>query len=344
MRESVQFQTPVKCPRGVQKDTDVVGFKFLNVNLLRNYIIQFMSRNNDMKDHHDAFMFDYVFVCFFLGNDFLPHFPSFALKHNGLDIIFHTYRTIFEKRKDHIILYTDGQYSINMQFLEEFIEHLAQQEVELFKTNVIHYYESPVQEKTFKTPLEQYTYNIDFMPILNKKSVIDVTTSDIQWKSQYYDMFFNVQYNDMRSIDHICENFLTGLHWNVDYYFNLKTSDTWHYMYNAPPFIGDLDSFLKKQYTSLSNVYNSQKNELHAKHDTQYLTALHQLLIVLPYQSHHMLPSHVREKLHDISRGCVDMYPISFQINSFLKTQLWECTPNLPPIDLSKVFSILNTP
>ena len=35
---------------------------------------------------------DYVMLSFFLGNDFMPHFPSLCIRTNGIAILLNTYQ------------------------------------------------------------------------------------------------------------------------------------------------------------------------------------------------------------------------------------------------------------
>ena len=40
---------------------------------------------------------DYIFICFFLGNDFIIHSPSLSLRYNGLNHLMDAYKQCQEK-------------------------------------------------------------------------------------------------------------------------------------------------------------------------------------------------------------------------------------------------------
>jgi 5'-3' exoribonuclease 2 len=37
---------------------------------------------------------DFIFICYFLGNDFLPHIPSLDIYNNGIDMLINNYTKV----------------------------------------------------------------------------------------------------------------------------------------------------------------------------------------------------------------------------------------------------------
>lgn len=324
MRESTQFCGNKHYNK---RHENVTTFKYVNIDVLRTGIARYFAATDD-----HSYMLDYVFICFFLGNDFLPHFPSISLKHEGLQYLCDTYKEMQKHCPNtHIIVKEHDRYTIHYPTLVKFIKHVAENEHQRFAAIVKQFYETPIQEQAFKNKLEHFIYTVDYMPMLRRKKVID-PEKEPAWRLQYYSTFFDIVPNDFASIDAVSENYMHGLYWNVDYYFNNIFSHSWYYKYNTAPFLMDIESFLQKHNTPLS-----APNQIS---DT-CISSTQQLLVVLPFQSLQLLPKHITDKIWSIESGCAHLYPISFDIISFLKTQLWECTPHLPRIDLQKITRLL---
>ena len=76
----------------------------------------------EMKTQNPSRIYDYVFMCFFLGNDFLPHFPSLNLRSNGLQFLLHSYRKVFGNAKYSLI---DDNKTIQWKQVRRFILYMA---------------------------------------------------------------------------------------------------------------------------------------------------------------------------------------------------------------------------
>jgi 5'-3' exoribonuclease 2 len=60
-----------------------------------NHIVSFAPNFERLLD-------DFVFLCTFVGNDFLPHLPSLSIREGGLDFLFNVYKRILPSLGDYI--------------------------------------------------------------------------------------------------------------------------------------------------------------------------------------------------------------------------------------------------
>lgn len=299
------------------------GFKYLQIDTLRSYVGNHLFQTDSPQSN---FMMDYVFICFLLGNDFLPHFIGYDIKFHGLNDICNAYRKVFEQTKEFIIKQDqDGIYKMNLAILKAFILELATSEDANINRNIVTFFATPYHEKPTTSPFDKFMNDLTYMPSIRRKKVIDPEV-DPFWKHSYYKLFLHTSSNDIKEMDKICQNFLEGLEWNVDYYFNGNMNNSWYYKYTSAPLLGDIAKYL------LKGCYRSSTNP-----PTTEISAEEQLLLVLPFRSFHLLDPRLQSYVKDIKNGMCHLYPISFQVKTFLKSQLWECVPLLPDIDLIKI-------
>ena len=72
---------------------------------------------------------DWVFLCFFAGNDFLPHLPSLDVRDNGIDTLVQCWKRSLPILKDYVTC--DGK--LNLKSVEVLMSNLAYKESEIFK-------------------------------------------------------------------------------------------------------------------------------------------------------------------------------------------------------------------
>jgi len=99
---------------------------FLNINRLANAIRQ--SQSTPITSETQNPVYDYVFMCFLLGNDFLPHISSLNLRTNGLHILNKQYQ---QKRPKPLQLIHPTTQTIQWQQVLQLLEPIAKTEREL---------------------------------------------------------------------------------------------------------------------------------------------------------------------------------------------------------------------
>ena len=84
-----------------------------------------MIKDNDKYNNSEINRItDYIFMCFLLGNDFMPHFPALNIRTVGIDILLNVYRETLGKTDKYL---TDGKKILWKNF-SDFIKNIADQE------------------------------------------------------------------------------------------------------------------------------------------------------------------------------------------------------------------------
>ncbi|KAK9461654.1 XRN 5'-3' exonuclease N-terminus-domain-containing protein [Lipomyces oligophaga] len=105
-------------------------FIWLHVGILREYLDQELFIHNlPFKFDLERAIDDWVFLCFFVGNDFLPHIPSLEIRENGIDKLVNIWRRTLPQGHDYLTL--DG--TVNIPGMETLLRELGHQEPFIFQ-------------------------------------------------------------------------------------------------------------------------------------------------------------------------------------------------------------------
>ena len=105
-------------------------FLWLHVNVLREYLgIELYNPQISFPFDLERAIDDWVFICFFAGNDFLPHLPSLDVRDNGIDTLVNCWKRCLPRLRDYLTC--DGR--LNLQSVETLLGDLAVKEDEIFK-------------------------------------------------------------------------------------------------------------------------------------------------------------------------------------------------------------------
>jgi 5'-3' exonuclease len=286
---------------------------------------------------------DYIFICYFLGNDFLPHLPSVDIKVNGMKMVIDSYMTIVERKADVMIKYDqDGQIKIDSEFMYEFICSLAAKEDNFFRSTLPDHLSRMRRRRCY----ESEKHKRDIWAVENLKSTIDghgkltklIIHDPIRlgegepdaWKYRYYEHYFHADYRQDEMIDKICENYVEGLYWVARYYFEECPTWRWQYKYAHAPFLSDIMSYLER--TDIM----SWENGIEFQNEPP-LDMYTQLVSVIPQKYSHILPYELQSLSGSANSPVIDMYPQTYPVDMINKTVLYKCVPHIPYLDVKRI-------
>ncbi|OKL64303.1 5'-3' exoribonuclease 2 [Talaromyces atroroseus] len=113
-----------------QKAVAQKPFIWLNVSVLREYLaVELQVTQQRFPFDLERALDDWVFMCFFVGNDFLPHLPSLDIKENAIDLLISIWRECIPLMDDYVT--KDG--IVNFKNAQLILAGLAKQEGAIFK-------------------------------------------------------------------------------------------------------------------------------------------------------------------------------------------------------------------
>ena len=255
--------------RSLEPDADY----YLDIPELTSEIVKYMNNGRDLNlEQQRNKVYDYIFLCFFLGNDFLPHFPALNIRTGGVDKMLNAYKATIGDSDDCL---TDGkaviwknvrkviQYLVNLE--EEFIikEHRSRNNKER-------------QIIPDRTPEEKFK-KFESTPVFERDMEKYINPLKPDWQSRYYTGLLNVKTDVEKHA--VSTNYLEGLEWTMKYYTSGCPDWRWKYKYNYPPLLQDLLRIIPLQ----NSVFVEAKSE-------NPVSDLVQLCYVLPRTSLNLLP------------------------------------------------------
>ena len=282
--------------------------------------------NNDVSPTTDVErnrVFDYIFLCFMLGNDFLPHFPALNLRTGGMDILMETYRNVLGNSKKNIIV--DGK--IVWKNFRLLIKELSEHEESYIQAD---YAKRNKQEKRpphFDENTSRFDKEMLHAPSKEREVEKYINPNDKFWESRYYDMLFDVDIDDEWR-KKISLNYLEGLEWTWKYYSVGCVDWRWAYKYHYPPILQDLLKYVPYFDTELLEQQPSNP-----------VTDVVQLSYVLPKKSLYLLPKRIENKL---LQQCSEIYGTDYEYKWAYCKYFWECHVDFPEINLGELEKIVN--
>ena len=313
------------------EDTDN-EFIYLMIDELKKFIIK--DFNLSYKISEDILINDYIFLCFFLGNDFINHLPSLNLRYKGYDILFETYQKLQTDYQGYYqLIDLNLEHNINLCFLKEFIFELSKKENYILQNNM------KIREKQYKRYYNQYNESFnDFKKCISPEIQNNKKNNQLESQTISLEDIYSYQNNNIHNqeivtdmINHLpilffkaeknifdknlyyqkynkndlCEDYLNSLIWTSHYYFKECIHWKWKTEHHKTPFLKDLYQYcsnLKKITFDYNDLEFSQREQL------EY---------ILPNQSHTIHSFQIQKKKEP-----------HIKLDLLCNRYLWECHLN----------------
>jgi 5'-3' exonuclease len=255
---------------------------YLDIPELTNEIIKYMNNDRELTNSQQkSKVYDYIFMCFFIGNDFLPHFPALNIRTGGVDKMMNAYKATIGDSDE---LLTDGK-TIFWNNVRKLVTFLANMEEEF----IVKEHKSRNHKEKYlmpeTTPEEKFK-KFEVTPLYERDLEKYINPFKSNWQSRYYHALFNIDMNDSDPTvkydvkKQIATNYLEGLEWTMKYYTSGCPDWRWKYKYNYPPLLQDLIRFIPCYNTTF--VPQKPANSV---------SEIVQLCYVLPRSSLQLLPN-----------------------------------------------------
>uniref|UniRef100_A0A803TTR8 5'-3' exoribonuclease n=1 Tax=Anolis carolinensis TaxID=28377 RepID=A0A803TTR8_ANOCA len=290
---------------------------------------------------------DWVFMCFFVGNDFLPHLPSLEIREGAIDRLVNIYKNVVHKTGGYL---TENGY-VNLQRVQMIMLAVGEVEDSIFKKrkddevnstfvflclflynaitlitmDFIGYFITPSA-----SPNTSFTSDGTPSPAGGIKRKAEDSDSEPEpednvrlweagWKQRYYKNKFDVDVNDKKFRHKVVQSYVEGLCWVLRYYYQGCASWKWYYPFHYAPFASDFEG--------IADMFSDFEK------GTKPFKPLEQLMGVFPAASGNFLPVTWRKLMTDPESSIIDFYPEDFAIDLNGKKYAWQGVALLPFVD-----------
>lgn len=293
---------------------------FLDNRVLAGAILSEMGVNMSDSTESVGRIYDYIFACFLLGNDFLPHFPALNIRTHGNYTILETYRNVIARFADRrFISLSTG--NIQWRWVKVFLQELAKNEHEFIRNE----YESrhKMEKRYYPTTThEERTTAFDNIPTLYRAEEHYINPNEFGWECRYYKVALHSF--EKSTMDKLCNNYLEGLEWTFKYYTEGCPHWRWKYNYHYPPLIKDLVNYIP----NFETAFIDDKKGINKPFRPST-----QLAYVIPRWNHSLLPKKIQKHLRQTNY--VDLSELKFQW--MFCRYFWESHALLPSISLTEL-------
>ena len=288
-------------------------YYLIDVGTVRTKLSKLMDWNKYEKQefNHRFAINDFIFMCFMVGNDFLPHVPSLEIIEGGVDFMLDVYKNVGE-HYGHLTNENETTETTETRVL------LQKEALRVYLGTISQYDKGILENKLLKKD--------KFFPdtILENNSVLrdGLYSLDILgYRKQYYEEHFEPNIN----LKQLCVDYLEGMQWVLEYYTKGVPDWKWCFKYHYAPFAFELAENLEAFQHKTDHPFS------------QPSTPFQQLLCVLPPKSSGLIPEPLSSLLTNPNSSLKEFCPATFKVDLSGKRQEWEGTVLLPMVNFKTI-------
>jgi 5'-3' exonuclease len=256
--------------------------------------------------------YDFIMLCYLIGNDFIPGLLTTEIKRRGLDKLITSYeetrkiinKNIVEKINDKIIINYDVIYEIFKKL--EYTERGIWRNINRDKMDIT----EEQKQENFKKFLTGQNMNTDCL------EKIEFTS-----ETEYYNYYLGINESvvDKNTIKKMVTDYITGMEWCINYYLNECKSWSWGYNFMIAPLISDI----LKYFPNLIKIENNVRE----------LCPIEQLLLAIPIDTYkYVVNKYIIKKIKE-NREIGYMFPEKFDLDVNKETIYWKCQVRIPMVE-----------
>ena len=112
-----------------------IEFSLIKIPIIRKYLeLEFKEMKLKFPMDFERIIDDFVFICFLVGNDFLPNLPSLKIREGAIDALIYLYKKLLPTMDGYL---TNGKGQLHLSRCEILFQKLAKVEDEFFKQEIV---------------------------------------------------------------------------------------------------------------------------------------------------------------------------------------------------------------
>lgn len=262
------------------------------------------NKDDEIEFNPEYSVNDFIFICFMVGNDFLPHIPSIEIIEGGIDFMLDVYKNVGE-RYGHLTRNEKDNIVFQKKPLEVFMGTIGQYNKGILEEKLLKkdkFFPDLLLENSAKIVEGKYDLDID------------------KYKREYYEKCFT----EGIDIKKLCHEYLEGMQWVLSYYTRGVPDWRWCFKHHYAPFAHELAEYI-------GDFKFSDKRE------TTPTKPFQQLLSVLPPKSYRLIPIPICQLLTSSSSPVKKFCPDKFEVDISGKRREWEGIVLLPMVDFDVI-------